>query len=109
MTAIAPSQEAEEKHRRRRARRAGFLGVLLRTALKRKDFQAGLAIVAFFVALAGVSLVYLPFNPLDPVGLSFQPPNQAHWFGTTNIGQDVFSQWMYGSGQRCSSDSSRLP
>lgn len=74
----------------------GFLGVLARAALKRKDFRAGLVIVAAFVAMDGVSLLYLPYDPLAAVGPSFQPPSDAHWFGTTNIGQDVFSQWLFG-------------
>jgi peptide/nickel transport system permease protein len=76
--------------------RGGFLGVLLKTALKRRDFKAGLAIVMFFVVVGVASYVYLPFDPLAAVGPSFHPPNSVYWFGTTNIGQDVFSEWMYG-------------
>jgi len=76
--------------------RTGFLGLLLRSAMRRKDFKAGLGIVAFFIAMALISFAYLPFDPLSAVGPSLQPPNSLHWFGTTNIGQDVFSQWLFG-------------
>ena len=27
----------------------------------------------------------------------FQPPNSAHWFGTDNLGRDVYSRIIYGS------------
>jgi peptide/nickel transport system permease protein len=91
-----PDPQEEGRFAPPRAARASFLRVLFRTALRRRDFRAGLAIALFFVALAAVSLVYLPFDPLAPVGPSFAPPNHLYWFGTTNIGQDVFSEWMFG-------------
>lgn len=58
---------------------------------------AGLIIVAFFVCVALAGLIYLPHNPLASVGPDYAPPSPRYPFGTTNIGQDVFSQWLYGA------------
>lgn len=58
---------------------------------------AGLAIIFFFVGVALLGLVYLPHNPLESVGPDYSPPSLQYPFGTTNIGQDVFSQWIYGA------------
>ncbi|MEM0121728.1 MAG: hypothetical protein QW688_09875 [Thermoprotei archaeon] len=59
--------------------------------------RAGLVIVCFFIAVAILGLVYLPHNPLDSVGPDYAPPSLRFPFGTTNIGQDVFSQWIFGA------------
>jgi peptide/nickel transport system permease protein len=78
----------------------GFVSVLLRTVLKRRDVKVGLGILFFFVALDIVSFFYLPYPPRETVSfgvLNPAPPSWRFWFGTTNIGQDVFSQWMYGT------------
>ncbi|HYB04478.1 MAG TPA: ABC transporter permease [Nitrososphaerales archaeon] len=78
----------------------GFASILLRTVLKRRDVKVGLGILIFFVALDIVSVFYLPHNPRAPVslgGVNPAPPSAKFWFGTTDIGQDVFSQWMYGT------------
>ena len=70
---------------------------ILRVILARKDVKVGLGIIIFFLAIALVSFVYLPYNPLASTGPDYSPPSLAHPFGTTSIGQDVFSQWMYGA------------
>jgi len=58
---------------------------------------AGLIILCFFVGVALLGIVYLPHNPLESVGPDYAPPSLRFPFGTTNIGQDVFSQWIYGA------------
>ncbi len=78
-------------------RSRGFTAILLRAIAKRMDVKVGIGILLFFVVLALVSLVYTPYPPLSSVGPPFSSPSARYLFGTNNIGQDVFSQWMYGT------------
>jgi len=60
----------------------------------------GLAMLAFFVLLALIGPLVAPYSPdqifaNSPVPL---PPSGAHWLGTTNLQQDVFSQVLVGGG-----------
>lgn len=50
----------------------------------------GLLGVLIFCALFGAALV--PHDPLASVGDILQPPSRAHWFGTDQLGRDVFSR-----------------
>jgi peptide/nickel transport system permease protein len=61
---------------------------------------AGLAILVFFILLAIIGPLVAPYSPNQifansPVPL---PPSSAHWLGTTNLQQDVFSQLLVGGG-----------
>jgi len=68
------------------------------TVIRRRFYvKVSLAIIAFFIGLAVLSFFYLPFNPFAQTGPVLEPPTRAHLFGTTIIGQDVFSEWIYGS------------
>jgi peptide/nickel transport system permease protein len=62
---------------------------------------AGLAMLAFFVLLSIIGPLIAPYSPNQifansPVPL---PPSAAHWLGTTNLQQDVFSQLLVGGGE----------
>jgi ABC-type dipeptide/oligopeptide/nickel transport system permease subunit len=57
--------------------------------------KAGIAITFFFFGLGIVAAFYTPYQPLKSVGPPLEPPSLKYLFGTTSIGQDVFSQWMY--------------
>ncbi|MCH2275738.1 ABC transporter permease [Thalassospira sp.] len=47
--------------------------------------------VLIFAAVFGPSIV--PYDPLETNAASvLQPPSMAHWFGTDNLGRDVFSR-----------------
>jgi peptide/nickel transport system permease protein len=37
------------------------------------------------------------YSPLDMIGPLGAPPSRAHWFGTNDSGQDIFSQIVYGA------------
>jgi peptide/nickel transport system permease protein len=60
----------------------------------------GAGLLAFFVLLAIIGPFVAPYSPGEtfadsPVPL---PPSSAHWFGTTVLQQDVFSQVLVGGG-----------
>lgn len=62
---------------------------------------AGLAMLVFFVLLSIIGPLVAPYSPNQiftnsPVPL---PPSAAHWLGTTNLQQDVFSQLLVGGGE----------
>jgi peptide/nickel transport system permease protein len=61
---------------------------------------AGLVILAFFVLWSVIGPLIRPYSPdqvfaNSPVPL---PPSAAHWLGTTQAQQDVFSQMLAGGG-----------
>ncbi len=48
---------------------------------------------AFFIASAVVGPYLVPYDPLATnSAMSLKPPSAAHWFGTDNLGRDVFSR-----------------
>jgi len=59
-------------------------------------FGGGLALL---VVLAAILAPWI--SPYDPLATNpierFQPPNAKHWFGTDDIGRDIFSRVLYGA------------
>jgi peptide/nickel transport system permease protein len=61
---------------------------------------AGLVMLAFFVLLSVFGPFVAPYSPDQVFANSPVPlaPSGAHWLGTTNLQQDVFSQVLVGGG-----------
>src|SRR5712692_2966256 len=59
--------------------------------------RIGLIIVGFFILLAIFGPIILPQDPHTFTADILQPPSAAHWFGTTNFGEDVFVQTVVGA------------
>jgi peptide/nickel transport system permease protein len=78
----------------RRRRRQEFIRALIRS----KTFVVGAVILAFWVLDAIFWRVIVPHDPLA-VGPTdtLKSPGGAHWFGTDNLGRDVFSRVLAGS------------
>jgi peptide/nickel transport system permease protein len=61
-------------------------------------FLVGLAIVAFWVFCGLFGEFFVPYDPLaDDVINSLMPPDVDHWFGTDQLGRDIFSRVIVGS------------
>jgi peptide/nickel transport system permease protein len=59
----------------------------------------GLAMLVAFFVLAVVGPWVAPYNPSESLSTTSgvpQPPSAAHWLGTTQVQQDVFSQLLSG-------------
>jgi len=57
----------------------------------------GFSIVMFFVFMAIFADRIAPYNPYAVVGKPLQPPSPEHLLGTNDIGQDIWSEVIYGS------------
>src|SRR4029079_1766165 len=70
----------------------------LRRLLRRKGAIVGLVVIATFIVLA----VFAPLlSPYDPIATSWtlvrKPPSMQHWFGTDDLGRDIFGRVIYGA------------
>src|SRR5262249_57592299 len=70
------------------------------TALGRRNrlAAAGMVLVTMFVIFAIFAPWIAPQNP-SAIDLPsrLQPPRTAHWFGTDELGRDIFSRVVYGA------------
>jgi ABC-type dipeptide/oligopeptide/nickel transport system permease subunit len=71
----------------------------LRTFARRSPFSAFWGVVALAIILMAIAAPLIA--PYDPLRSDFramgQPPSEAHWFGTDQIGRDVLSRVIYGA------------
>ena len=68
-----------------------------RLLLRRPTFLVGAAILLFWVVCAIFGNAIAPHDPLAQQLLATnQPPSAAHWFGTDQLGRDVFSRIVAG-------------
>jgi peptide/nickel transport system permease protein len=65
--------------------------------MKRRNYGAGVYLVAIFVVTALLSIVWTPHDPFAmDAALKFAPPSFRHPFGTDNFGRDILSRTMTG-------------
>jgi peptide/nickel transport system permease protein len=85
--------------RRRRALPGPVQFVVRAIATLWRDGKAriGLVVLAAFVVMALVAPLVAPHSPTSTDFTPYQGPSGNHWFGTSGNGQDVFSQFLYGS------------
>jgi peptide/nickel transport system permease protein len=58
----------------------------------------GMVLVALFVVFALFAPLIAPQNPSNiDLPSRLQPPSGAHWFGTDELGRDIFSRVIYGA------------
>jgi peptide/nickel transport system permease protein len=69
-----------------------------RLLLRRPTFIVGAAILVFWVVCAVFGHMIAPQDPLAQTLLATnKPPSSAHWFGTDQLGRDVFSRVIVGA------------
>ncbi|MEU4246892.1 ABC transporter permease [Amycolatopsis sp. NPDC026612] len=57
----------------------------------------GLAVIVFFLVIAVIGEWIVPYDPSARSSDLLEPPSARHWFGTTHLGQDIFSQVVVGT------------
>ena len=70
----------------------------LRQVFRSATFLTGLAVVLFWVFCAIFGSVIVPYDPYaDDLMNALMPPSAEHWFGTDQLGRDVFSRVIVGA------------
>lgn len=69
-----------------------------RSFAKNKTALVGLCLVIFFVLLALVAPLIAPFDyKAQVLSDRLKPPSGEYWFGTDDLGRDIFSRVIYGA------------
>jgi peptide/nickel transport system permease protein len=70
----------------------------LRRLLRSVTFDVGAVIVLFWIGCAIFGPALVPYDPFaDELMNSLLPPSSEHWFGTDQLGRDVFSRVIVGA------------
>lgn len=69
----------------------------LRIMWQNRKARFGLVLLGFFVVVAIFAPWIAPYDPRDNDFIPFLKPSGDHWLGTTQGGQDIFSQLVYGA------------
>jgi len=70
---------------------------ILYTLRSNPKIAVGVGVVGFFVLMAIAAPLLTPYDPNASVVTGSLPPSSAHILGTTGLGQDLFSQLVYGA------------
>lgn len=79
------------------SRLSGIISSIWRVVTLNKKVAVGCTIVGFFILVGCFGPVFTPYNPNATSHLFITPPSVTHWLGTTVVGEDIFSQLMYGT------------
>lgn len=79
------------------ARLLGALLIIWRAMTISRKVAIGSAIVGFFVLVGLFGPLFVTTDPMATSHLFIAPPSPTHWLGTTVVGQDIFSELIYGT------------
>jgi peptide/nickel transport system permease protein len=86
-TSVAGSDELESPTRR-----------ALRRLFRHKGAIVGLVVIATFTVLAVFASLIVPYDPIATSWTAVRkPPSALHWFGTDDLGRDIFARVIYGA------------
>ena len=68
-----------------------------RWLLKNKASKVGIYLFLALIIFAIIGSIWTPYNPNYTGFAANQPPSFKHLLGTTSVGQDIFSQLLYGA------------
>ena len=81
-------------------KRRSLWGEVVRRIVRNKGAMVGMIITFLLVFLACTADIFFDYET-DVVGQTltaqFTPPNSQYWFGTDNLGRDIFARVIYGS------------
>lgn len=91
----ASAVAAPNRHRGSRGALSGFLT----SGLRQPGFVLAVAVILLMLLWAVAPAVFAPYDPLHSVPAdALQPPSPAHLFGTDEVGRDLFSRVVHGTG-----------
>lgn len=71
---------------------------LLRQLARKRQAQIGGSVIALIIVCAFLAPMLVPHDPLQVDAIHrLQPPSDAHWLGTDELGRDLFSRILYGT------------
>ncbi len=92
MTDMCADREAAGTPCSRWARRFG------RSLRRHPEMAFGFAIIAVLLAMVAVPGAFTARSPIAiDVAKGLQPPSAEHWFGTDDIGRDIYARLVYGA------------
>jgi peptide/nickel transport system permease protein len=75
-----------------------YLGTVIRHLAGNPSSLFGLVVISVLIVMAVFAPLIATQDPyLQDLGAVLQPPSGAHFFGTDEVGRDVFSRIVYGS------------
>ena len=72
------------------------MSLVLSAPVRSAAFNRGAILVGFWVLLAAAADLITPYDPtIRSIKEVMLPPSWAHWFGTDDLGRDIFSRMLY--------------
>ncbi len=97
-THALPPTELKQAAVERGSSSRSFWARARRVFRRNRNALLGAIIIAIFLLLALTGPTLAPYDPYAiALGDRLQPPSQAHWFGTDNLGRDILSRVLVGA------------
>lgn len=96
---MSAADEMAAPHARETADRSeGELRVVLRHLRRNRMAMIGLGIIGLFLVCALCAPLIAAYDPIATnLGNALQKPSSQHWFGTDELGRDLFSRILFGA------------